>query len=285
VISQSQAIEIIKEELRRNLPGFREAYFHFHYYNFSSVDYDNNPEYQQYLRSQGAGWRISHIMENPELLSLPLYFVHSNGTVYSVAGGSYEKICDQPSRECPLGRMGNTARDRLVYETGAIIVGGKDFEYDIHFIIDAEMGKIVYHIPYSGPNPMPPISVLDNRDTIQDIKQAVDNTETWISVKILANASESTPDQNNPLQGFEPAEVMKRTNDNVGVTWTNYDRTSHTVTSDDGYADILRTEFDSRLIAPGGQYSFVFSEPRYYAYHCSVHPWMKGVVDVMEDYA
>ena len=58
------------------------------------------------------------------------------------------------------------------------------------------------------------------------------------------------------------------------VHWTNVSVRTHTVTSDTGL-------FDSGDLGPGtGQFSFAFSQPGTYAYHCTIHPSIVGEVDV-----
>jgi plastocyanin len=57
------------------------------------------------------------------------------------------------------------------------------------------------------------------------------------------------------------------------VTWTNSDSVTHTVTAMDG-------SFDSSNLEPGQQFSFTFSLPGTYTYHCSIHPFMTGQVVV-----
>jgi plastocyanin len=57
------------------------------------------------------------------------------------------------------------------------------------------------------------------------------------------------------------------------VTWTNNDSVTHTVTAMDG-------SFNSSNLAPGRQFSFTFTSPGTYAYHCSIHPFMTGQVVV-----
>lgn len=57
------------------------------------------------------------------------------------------------------------------------------------------------------------------------------------------------------------------------VTWTNSDGMAHTVTADN-------SSFDSGNMAMGAKYSKVFSTPGTYAYHCIIHPEMKGTVIV-----
>ncbi|HEU0016335.1 MAG TPA: cupredoxin family copper-binding protein [Longimicrobium sp.] len=55
------------------------------------------------------------------------------------------------------------------------------------------------------------------------------------------------------------------------VTWTNNDPLAHTVTSGG---------FDSGLIQPGQSWSYTFTTAGTYDYHCTPHPFMKGVVIV-----
>ena len=58
------------------------------------------------------------------------------------------------------------------------------------------------------------------------------------------------------------------------VTWTNNDSAPHTVTSDAG------SELGSETISSGKTYSHTFTTPGTYAYHCGLHPSMRGTVTV-----
>ena len=57
------------------------------------------------------------------------------------------------------------------------------------------------------------------------------------------------------------------------VHWTNSDSEAHTVTSDTG-------AFNSPVLQPGAGYSFTFTKPGSYSYHCTIHPFMTGTVVV-----
>jgi plastocyanin len=57
------------------------------------------------------------------------------------------------------------------------------------------------------------------------------------------------------------------------VTWTNDDSVTHTVTAADG-------SFNSGNLKPGDQFTYTFSAPGTYSYHCSIHPFMTGQVVV-----
>lgn len=57
------------------------------------------------------------------------------------------------------------------------------------------------------------------------------------------------------------------------VTWTNDDDAPHSITFDDGMKD-------SGLFRLGGKFSYTFTTPGTYSYHCSEHPYMVGAVIV-----
>ena len=62
------------------------------------------------------------------------------------------------------------------------------------------------------------------------------------------------------------------------VTWKSVsgNSDSHTSTSNDGV-------WNSPLLNPGDMWSFTFSKPGRYRYHCALHPWMAGVVNVVAE--
>jgi plastocyanin len=59
------------------------------------------------------------------------------------------------------------------------------------------------------------------------------------------------------------------------VTWINRDSAPHTATADDG-------SFDTGTLDEGKIGSATFKEPGTYAYICTIHPDMKGTVEVVE---
>lgn len=78
------------------------------------------------------------------------------------------------------------------------------------------------------------------------------------------------------------------------VVWISEDTVPHTITTDDGYRDAYSGVFDSRerleeeggpFIMPGEEYEFLFTKVGEYPYHCEPHPWMQGVVEVIENFA
>jgi plastocyanin len=73
---------------------------------------------------------------------------------------------------------------------------------------------------------------------------------------------------------FSPATLTVKTG--TTVTWTNDDSSPHRVVSDDG----APVAFTSPSLATGASYPFTFSQAGTYAYHCSIHPSMKGTIVV-----
>lgn len=57
------------------------------------------------------------------------------------------------------------------------------------------------------------------------------------------------------------------------IVWTNAGQIAHTVSAEDG-------SFDSGLIEPGQRGSLTFSRPGTYPFHCTPHPFMRGVIVV-----
>jgi plastocyanin len=84
-------------------------------------------------------------------------------------------------------------------------------------------------------------------------------------------------------QGFSPNQVVVVIGVNNTVVWTDNDSKAdengyvpyHTVTADDN-------SFSSAFLSgsTGILFNYTFATPGTFSYHCSVHPWMKGVVIV-----
>jgi plastocyanin len=77
---------------------------------------------------------------------------------------------------------------------------------------------------------------------------------------------------------FSPRNVTVVIGVNNTVEWTNNDVAAHTVYSMPG--DPM--SFNSQVIPVNGTYVFEFTQPGYYLYHCTLHMWMYGSVNVVE---
>lgn len=60
------------------------------------------------------------------------------------------------------------------------------------------------------------------------------------------------------------------------VTWTNQDDARHDITPDEPSDNFKASE----LLGKGESYSFTFNTAGNYSYHCTPHPYMKGMVEV-----
>ena len=93
-----------------------------------------------------------------------------------------------------------------------------------------------------------------------------------LALAAVARAADApTRDVSMPGKLYAPARVSVLVG--TTITWRNNDGANHTVSAD-GDA------FDSGYVAPGGSFSFTLDKPGRYAYHCAIHRFMKGVVDV-----
>jgi plastocyanin len=91
-------------------------------------------------------------------------------------------------------------------------------------------------------------------------------------------------------QFFVPKDVRGTIGISNKVVWTNTDVTGHTVTTDDGYVDLISGDFNSieqlgAILMPGETFEFTFTEVGLYPYHCEPHPWMQASVEIVESFA
>lgn len=70
---------------------------------------------------------------------------------------------------------------------------------------------------------------------------------------------------------FSPSTITVAAN--TTITWTNKDASTHTVTSNTGV-------FNSGNMAKNGTFSYLFTTPGTYQYHCTIHAFMTGTVIV-----
>jgi len=106
-----------------------------------------------------------------------------------------------------------------------------------------------------------------------------------INIRILQDSFvESNP------KNFEPKSARGIIGLSNQIAWTNEDIFAHTVTSDaPAYVDQINGKFDSlvrgSLIMPGETFEFTFTKVGTYRYHCEPHPWMKGTIEIIENFS
>lgn len=79
-------------------------------------------------------------------------------------------------------------------------------------------------------------------------------------------------------KGFAVVQKSITVKKGTTVTWTNEDDAHHDVTP-----DLMSDDFKkSELFGKGKTYKFTFNKIGTYAYHCSPHPYMKGIIKVTQ---
>ncbi len=78
---------------------------------------------------------------------------------------------------------------------------------------------------------------------------------------------------NNLKLSFEPRVITVVIGQNNTVTFKNEDTVEHSVTANDGSF--------SQVITPGQSWTYTFTTPGDYAYHCIFHSWMTAEVIVL----
>lgn len=91
------------------------------------------------------------------------------------------------------------------------------------------------------------------------------NGGTTRDVTIVSGASTKT------TTAFSPNPFTESAATRTEVIWANNDGTTHRVVSD-------APLFDSGNMANGATYTFNFTAPGTYTYHCSIHPGMVGSI-------
>ncbi len=79
--------------------------------------------------------------------------------------------------------------------------------------------------------------------------------------------------------GYAPDKITVVLGVNASVTWTNTDTVPHTVTSTSVPSGV--SSFDSGNMNAAQTFTYNFTLPGTYEYHCSYHSWMTGTVVVV----
>ncbi|MDP3911419.1 MAG: cupredoxin family copper-binding protein [Gemmatimonadales bacterium] len=167
---------------------------------------------------------------------------------------------------------------------------------DVATLFDREVGEEVawgaalqLAIPYS-PHTLSLQVTNTNTATLQGLSRGIDQVrggfEFTIPITLARYAGQRRSTAGNGVVSADtanvtPAEIRamafgpNRIAVSAGntIAWTNHDQVLHTVTADDG-------SWDSGPIEPGATWRRTFERAGDYSYHCTPHPFMKGVVVV-----
>ncbi|MEK0341921.1 MAG: plastocyanin/azurin family copper-binding protein, partial [Nitrosopumilus sp.] len=94
------------------------------------------------------------------------------------------------------------------------------------------------------------------------------------AIKIETDQVSIVKESYNPeiVESYNPTSI--EVNSGTTATWTNDDFVAHTVTDIEG-------SFDSGFIQAGSTWSYTFEKSGEWDYLCTLHPWMKGTVNVI----
>jgi hypothetical protein len=299
-ISQLQVIETVEKHVRSEIPDLQKLKLYFYLYNYTDDRYSADPDYANYLdRIARGGWTFSHVKENPELLNLPLYFVHANGTQCQInsTDGSYQMRCLRAPdiSSCAFPKIAEYAvKDRLVFRAESIWYPPANVSqfysiYEGYHIVDAETGELVWDsIDWErSKRPSPPNIDYEGQDTIaKRLNQRLNPPEvTRVYMQYGASEQPGSTEQKLPVKFFAPNDARGVELLNNEVVWLNQDSVVHTVRSDEDYSNPYTGKFSSDLIEPGTTYEYTFIELGEYPYHCDIHPWMTGKVTIVENFS
>jgi plastocyanin len=105
-----------------------------------------------------------------------------------------------------------------------------------------------------------------------------DNSATAKSGGSTSQPSGSTAQPSSPdavtIDNFAFSPSTLTVSPGAHVTVANHDSTAHTATADNG------SSFDTGNIDPGSSKTITLSKPGTYSYHCTIHPFMHGRIEV-----
>lgn len=109
-------------------------------------------------------------------------------------------------------------------------------------------------------------------------KTSYDNNANNAGVNVPSSTENNVPasEENKIIEikdfAYSPEEITVSIGDTI--VWVNKDSAKHTVTSDAG------SELDSELLDKNSEYSHTFDKAGTFAYHCTLHPYMKAKIIV-----
>ena len=131
------------------------------------------------------------------------------------------------------------------------------------------------------------LSLLTNKSfgdlsPANNLNKDINNAQTSVfadkqsnnTVLIVVNASNPT----NKIF-YDPSPITIKAGSSI--TWINKDPTIHTVTSGKTDNEVTPHKFDSGMLTFNSTYTHTFDKVGEYYYHCFVHPFMTGKINVI----
>ena len=187
----------------------------------------------------------------------PPYNIIVNATVPGLVNDLTGQTFTTPSRNNSPGVVvqGTPGNVSASYTFVATYAGIFEFVCTYH----AQVGMIGYLVVLPNKAYTPPVSAT---------------TTTTAAASKPVNVSIVLGATNPSNKGYSPDNVTVVIGVNNTVTWTNNDSSIHTVTANDG-------SFGSGYLNTGETFTYTFTVPGVYEYHCQIHPWMVGYVTVL----
>jgi len=107
-----------------------------------------------------------------------------------------------------------------------------------------------------------------------------------VSLLIIGSVAIAAPSPLHITVGtFAPyySPTFVRVGPNTPISWNNPTGALHSITHD-GCKDGARCAFDSGPLGPNRTFTVHLLSPGFYPYHCSFHPIMRGVLEVIDSH-
>lgn len=136
--------------------------------------------------------------------------------------------------------------------------------------------------------PKPELNIQSNPEiTPNDVAEVVVKKEELVSDSVMDLTNQQSVSVVMKDMKFVPEKI--KVTKGTTVTWTNEDDMEHNAMqahdeSEEPHDVIVTPDpeiFEGPLLKKGESYSFTFNELSTYLYHCAPHPWMEGVVEVV----
>jgi plastocyanin/N-acetylneuraminic acid mutarotase len=244
-------------------------------------DSDNSAQYlytAQLFNITTGAWNLTGDMNYPRG-EIGLSTVLMNNGEVLVPGGNYQPETGQDTAEVynpATGRWsmaGTMSVDRgsgamaAVLDTGEVLVFGGLLPHICTFCGSGTSGQDLATNSADLFNPNATLTSNNSTAASSSISKG-----PGFQIEIPNDVGSSTS------LSFSPENITLVIGVNNTVTWTNDDSVVHTVTSE--IVPSGASSFNSNNMNPGSIFTYTFTVPGTYTYHCIYHAWMQGTITV-----